>query len=175
MEAETFEGIISNLDSVNDTNTNIPQWALVLISSMKGLVNAISKFNDRISKLEDINSVNDAVITGLQDENTRLNELIKKMDVHTDDLEQRSRNSCLLLHGVVEAEGEKTDDIVLKVINEDLGLTNITIDDIQRSHRIGPKREATRNTRSNRVSPRPVIFKFVNMRKRFQVFKEKKN
>ena len=144
---------------------------------MKGLANALNKFNDlivRINKLEDIKAVNDSIITSLQDENSRLNDLVNKLDVRTDDLEQRSRNTCLLLHGVVEAEGENTDDIILKVINEDLGLMNITIDDIQRSHRLGPKREATRNTRSSRVFPRPIIFKFVNFRKRTMVFKEKK-
>ena len=49
------------------------------------------------------------------------------------------------MHGVEEMDGENTDDMVLKIINERLEL-RMVLENIQRSHRLGP-RNASRNTR----------------------------
>ena len=63
---------------------------------------------------------------------------------------------------------------VLNVNNKDLGLTDVNINDIQRSHRLGPKRQH-RNTRNSKATPRLIIFRFSNFRKRQLVFKTKRN
>ena len=55
-----------------------------------------------------------------------------------------------------------------------MGLSHITIDDIQRSHRLGPKSQG-RSTRNNRPRSRPIIVRFLNYRRRREVFKNKKN
>ena len=77
------------------------------------------------------------------------------------------------MHGYHEVDNENVDDIVLNVINKDLGLTDVNINDIQRS-RLEPKRQH-RNTRNSKATPRPSIFRFSNFRKRQLVFKAKRN
>ena len=49
-----------------------------------------------------------------------------------------SRNECMLIHGIEENGGGNTDDLVLEVINNNLGLNNIVLDKVQRRHRLGP-------------------------------------
>ena len=55
-------------------------------------------------------------------------------------------------------------------MNDDIRV-DLHINDISRSHRIGPKKE--QKTRSTK--PRPLIFRLVTMRKRMEVFRNKKN
>ena len=86
-----------------------------------------------------------------------------------DDQEQRSRKMCLLIHGVEENDSEKPDALVLNVINNDLGIANINITEIQRSHRLGPKK-SQRNLRSSKMFYRPIIVRFSNYRTRQKVF-----
>ena len=78
------------------------------------------------------------------------------------------------MHGYHEVDNENVDDIILSVINKDLGLTDVNINDIQRYHRLGPKRQH-RNTRNSKAIPRPIIFRFSNFHKCQLVFKAKRN
>ena len=71
----------------------------------------------------------------------------------------------------VEGNSENTDDLVVAVINNDLGI-DITVHEIERSHRLGPINNR-RNLRSARVNPRPIILRFNSFRKRQKVFKAK--
>ena len=60
-----------------------------------------------------------------------------------DDLEQYSRQNCLVLHGVNESNNENTNEIIISHYNfsEELGV-EIKEDDLDRSHRLGkPKRK----------------------------------
>ena len=93
---------------------------------------------NRLQVLEDNKSISDNVTKLLQDDNTRLNGVVSSLEYRLDHQEQRSRNECLLIHGVVENMNENTDDLVLNVMNADLGLENISMVNIQRSHRLGP-------------------------------------
>ena len=101
---------------------------------------------------------------------------ISELSIKLDEQEQRSRNGCLLIHGVKEDKNDDTDAIALNIINEKVGVA-LTIDDIQRSHRVGPKVIQKRETRSSKeFKPRhrPIIVRFSNWRKRNQVFRAKK-
>lgn len=174
METESLNTLIGNLNSL-DTDNSIPQWALLMIECMKTLITEIKGVNDiikRVHVLEDFKSVNEAVSMQLNNENIRLIKVVNDLETKLDDQEQRTRNSCLLIHGIEEDESDNTDNHVLSVINDLMGLSDITIDDIQRSHRLGPK-TTRRNTRSANVKPRPIIMKFLNFRKRQLVFKNK--
>jgi hypothetical protein len=168
--------LITDLDTVTDTDDNtIPQWARVLIKSMKGLLTVIKNYDElslRVEILESNKAVCENSSTLLTQENIRLNELIQKLEVRIDDHEQRSRNACLLIHGVEESGEENTDDVALKIMNNELGF-KFEKYHIQRSHRLGVKKQA-RNTRSNKVNPRPIIIKFTNYCDRRAVFVSKK-
>ena len=124
----------------------------------------------RVIILEDFKTVNETITKSLYEENQRLNAVINKLEMSVDDQEQRSRNMCLLIHGVEEKDGEKTDELVLNVINK---LVNINITEIQRSHRLRPKKPQ-RNLRSSKMLYRPIIVSFSNYRTRQKVFSEKR-
>ena len=98
---------------------------------------------------------------------------MKTLEARLDDQEQRSRNTCLLIHGCEETEGESTDDIALTVINNKMGINDFDINDIQRSHRLGPRNNIRQTRSSMQARPRPIIVTFCNFRKRRQVFTNK--
>ena len=167
------------ITSINSLNIEqIPPWALVLVQGVKVLslqLQAVSELNERVKKLEDFKNVNEAVSSRLQAENMRLNKLVEEIQEKADDQEQRSRNQCLVFHGIEEGDKENTDDKVLHVINNTLGLGDISIDDIQRSHRIGPNQPG-RQLRSSQPTKktRPIIVRFLNWRDRKKIFINKK-
>ena len=110
----------------------------------------------------------------LKADNTRLNDELIKLRDRVDDQEQRNRNSCLLLHGVEENSDESTDDVAVAIISDNLGIS-INVDDIERSHRLGPfNKENKRYLRSNKKACRPIIIRFKSIRKRQEVFKSKR-
>ena len=57
-----------------------------------------------------------------------------------DDIQQYSRRNCLLVHGLKKDKNESTDDLVLNLFNEKLG---VAVDNsmIDRSHRLGLKED----------------------------------
>ena len=148
------DSLLSNLNAINDPN--MPQWAIVLMECFKGV----------ITILQDIKGNND-LIDEVKAENVKLNNEIVSLTDKIDDLEQRSRNSCLLIHGVEEQVGENTDSIASSIIKDRF---NIPIDelDIQLSHRLGPP-NSKRPLRSNKI-----IVRFMNYKKRKEVFNSKK-
>lgn len=81
-----------------------------------------------------------------------------------DALEQYTRRNNLRLHGIPENPNENTDCIVVDFISNKLGIT-ISLDEIERTHRVGQKRTA---------HPRAIIIKFGSYRKRSEVFYAKK-
>ena len=84
-----------------------------------------------------------------------------------DKQEEYSRCNCLLLHGIPENKNEKTDDLCLAAINEQLELS-VTEANIEPTHRIGKPTDASQKSRS-------MIVKFVRYNDRKNVFNRKKN
>ena len=169
-----MDTLLTKLKNVNDPL--IPPWATLLINAMETIITELKCIKDlaqRVDILEGYKIHNEAAIQQLENDNKRLNDEINVLDKSIDDQEQRSRNYCLLLHGIVEDEKEETDEIVLNIINNELGLNNISMDNIQRSHRLGPRNKA-RVTRNNKVKPRAIIFRFTDFRSRKMVFSNKK-
>jgi len=142
-----------------------PPWAKVLIhclSQIVVVVNANNTLNEVVTKL-------DARVSQLEEDNKLLKKELASVSQHADRNEQKSRSQCLLIHGVEEKEGEETNNICLAIVNNDVGVT-LNPEDIQRSHRMGPKRTVTtRNTK-----PRAIIFRFASTGKRNEGFYNKK-
>ena len=134
-----FEQLVDNLNSITDPS--VPLWASTLIDCFKGLIEQLKVVNNTVNKVDELKSlysVQKIVTDNLAADNERLRNDLQKLTLRVDDQEQRQRNNCLILHGVEERADEKTDDIIINVIKNDLGL-DISHDDIQRSHRLGPK------------------------------------
>ena len=101
----------------------------------------------------------------VEQNNETLKRKCKQYEDEIDSLEQYSRRNCLLLHGVPEAEGEKTDLVFCKTVSDKLNV-NIDPNMLDRSHRLGkPKTEG---------KPRPIIAKFARYNTRSAVFSAKK-
>ena len=77
-------------------------------------------------------------------------------------MEQYSRRNCLLIHGIAEKSDENTDKIICDLAEEKLGVT-ISLDHIDRSHRVGAR---GRKDRKGRPLTRPIIVKFIGYRPR---------
>jgi hypothetical protein len=114
----------------------------------------------------------DEKIESLQKENadlasqiSALSDRVDKLESSTDDQEQYSRrNSLRFSTKIPETDRECCDDIVINVINE-MGVENVTLADIDRSHRVGKRGNKTR----------AIICKFKSYKARASVFAVKKN
>ena len=120
-----MDQLLTKLNAIDDPL--MPPWAKLLIES-----------STRVNELESFKAVNEQVTRELKTENKRLQERLDNLSDVVDDHEQRNRNNCLLLQGVEEMDGENTDDMVLKIINERLELPMV-LENMQRSDRLGPR------------------------------------
>lgn len=84
-----------------------------------------------------------------------------------DELQQYSRRNSVRIAGIPETPGENTDDIVIDVANRLIG-TNINIDNIDRSHRVGKPNQAN-------DKPRVIIVKLTSYKVREKLIKGRKN
>ncbi|KAJ8883591.1 hypothetical protein PR048_015435 [Dryococelus australis] len=92
-------------------------------------------------------------------------------DERIDELEQYSRQNCLLFHSVAEKPGENVTDAVLKIMKETLQI-NIKQSAIDRTNRIGkPNIFAAQAINEGR---RQIIVKFVSYQFRSKVFHAKR-
>ena len=90
---------------------------------------------------------------------------IDKLESLVDWQEQYSRHNCLFVHGITKTNDESTDNLVLKTMNEKLDV-DIRENEIDRSHRIGRKKDGQR--------PRPIIVKLTRYNTRRKVFVSKR-
>ena len=169
-----MDQILQNFESLD--KTNIPPWAVLLMEGMQLMFASLKSLNELAVKVEAFESykiVNDTVTQNIINENRRLHDKLDLLESKVDDQEQRNRNYCLVVHGVEEAEGENTDELVVNTVVKDLEIAGFSINNIQRSHRMGP-RNIARNTRNNRVRPRPIIFRLSDFRIRKEIFRNKR-
>lgn len=81
-----------------------------------------------------------------------------------DQEEMRKRRKMLLVHGVTEIEKEDTLSVLVRVVTNNLKITNIDPLNISRCHRMG-------QVRGN--APRPILVKFRDVRMRDNIWFEK--
>ena len=90
----------------------------------------------RILSLEISNDKKTAQIGDMESKLTDHSERIRALERKLEDSEQYSRRNCVRIFGIPERKGEQTDDIVLTIAKEKLGI-DIDINDIDRSRRTG--------------------------------------
>ena len=109
----------------------------------------------------------DKIIQDLKSEVDSLSTKVEKLDKLQDQQEQYSRRNSLLVHSIAEEKGEITDEVIINTLNKKLDL-QITLRDIDRTHRIG-------ETRITRGKTRTIIVKFVQYNDRNRVLGNKRN
>ena len=88
------------------------------------------------------------------------------LEAEADKREQYTRRPNLRFHGIEEKEGEDTNATVIAVVQKKLGLSQIGADQLERSHRIGPKQDEKGAPRK-----RAVIVRFRSEAIRDEVFR----
>ena len=82
---------------------------------------------------------------------------LMKRHVDVNELEQYSRRNCLRVFGVEETKEENPEEIIMNLAKGQLGITTITPDDIERTHRVGRPTEGR---------PRAIIVQFMGYKMR---------
>ena len=101
-----------------------------------------------------------AAISSLEHENAELKKRVSQLEATADAAEQYSRRNSLRIAGIPESLGEDTDEQVLDLAR-DIDV-DISISDIDRSHRVGKPRTD---------KPRDIIVKFATYRARRKMHK----
>ena len=122
--------------------------------------------SDRFDDFEKERREKNEIIKQLTKQTSDMAKRIDELENVTDRQEQYSRRNCLLVHGITETKDENTDKIVIDLVNDKLGV-NVTENDIDRSHRIGEKKDDS-------TKSRPIIVKLVRHNTRKKIFDNKK-
>ncbi|KAK3107762.1 hypothetical protein FSP39_021717 [Pinctada imbricata] len=104
-------------------------------------------------------------ITSLSNTNTRLENRILDLECQLEELEQYGRRTSLRFHNVSIPQSSSTDDVVVSICKDKLGV-EITTDDINRSHPIG-------KPKSNGKAQ--IICRFRNWKVKNSIYSMKKN
>lgn len=97
-------------------------------------------------------------------ENAQLKNRINALESKQDRAHQYSRRYSVRVSGIAETRGENTDDVV-SALAEAIG-ANITLDEIDRSHRVGEIRPGSTKSRD-------ILVKFATYRARQKLFKKR--
>ena len=154
-----------------------------LLKSDAFIVLVKDSVDKKIAEMQEVIDEQKALIHDLQVDDDKkkgdlkkLNETIKKQDDRLNNIdlklnaeEQYSRRNCLRLFGYPEKHSENTDKIVMELANNALKV-DLSLEDIEKSHRVGPKKEPGEKG----GKPRGIIVKFKSYRKRMEVVKNRR-
>ena len=96
----------------------------------------ITFINEKFVEFERKIKSNNKEIKSLRKENSYLTKRLDEIDAALDRQEQYSRRNCLLIHGADEVEGEDTNELSIKVVEEHMN-QKIKPEDIYGSYRLG--------------------------------------
>ena len=168
---EKVDEFIQNLNELSQLNST-PKWFKPFLESFKTFSGDVSRYfteaEDKYDIMEGKFAVQKAVTDSLVSDRDRLQKSIEEFEDKIDELEQYSRNSCLLIHGVEEKPKEDTEAIVMGIFDSKLQ-AGVKENDVTRTHRLGRKRIEQDGKKS-----RPIIVKFLSYRQRNKVFSNKK-
>ena len=78
-----------------------------------------------------------------------ITELKAEFDLRIDDIEHYRRRSCLVITGVLEKVEENTDDIILNIARQKLGIM-LELHETAKSHHLGTEKESEEGQPRNR-------------------------
>ena len=80
-----------------------------------------------------------SLVTSEQSQIVKLEEMIDSLEMEADKRERYSRRPILRFQGIPETSDEVTNQLIIEKISQTIGLTNIGENQLDRSHRVGPK------------------------------------
>lgn len=162
-QSKVIEDYVNKHLSRDDVFTNlVDRISLALKSVIETAVQtAVAAANERILELS-------REVAGLRQ---RVQQFDVDLADKCDELEQYQRRDNLRVFGVPETRGEVTDNLVLQLFKEKLGV-ELPAESLSRSHRVGRQQQASDDGSKRH---RPLIVKFASYRYRRMVFSAKKN
>lgn len=152
----------------------------------------IQSFISALKNQEVRDSLGDIVAANVKNEITQLREELKTKDAKIDKLERRieslesdvdsleqySRRNSIRLFGLEEKPDEDAASLAVSFVNEHMKVEPpITVDDIDRVHRVGKKIGPTESESSSPQQPKPraILMKFATYRARQRVVTQRKH
>ena len=86
-----------------------------------------------------MNAVMKSLVTSDQRKIVKLEERIDSLEMEANKREQYSMRPNLRFQGIPEKPDEVTNQLIVDTISQTMGLTNIGENQLERSHRVGPK------------------------------------
>lgn len=151
--------------------TEMRQFTAALTSAQASDQASVSNLNPNLTTLES------KFIEFSTKVSVFMSEVMEKMadqDYAVDDLEQYSRRNCLIFYKILEKPGEDVNATVINIIQKDLGIVDITEQDIDRAHRLKSNKQRTTAANIATNGSRPIIVKFARYYPRAAVFQNKK-
>ena len=161
---DTFLGNVKQLSEKNKVPTWFHEFYKHLSNFSTEFTATITALQKQDTLMESQLAVQKTVTNRLDEERKNLESYVGELEADLEDLRQYSRRTNLLIHGIAEDEQESTDNKVMEVFKDKLGL-DLTLDDVGRTHRLGRKAPSKK---------RPIIARFNSYRKRKMVFDAKR-
>ena len=130
------------------------------------LTESIDFLPGKFKEHEEDRAKKNKIIQDLKSEVDSLSTKAEKLEKLQDQQAQYSRRNCFLVHGIAEEKEEITDEVIINTLNEKLD-SKITLQYIEKTHRIGEPKKTSGKTR-------PITVKFVRYNDRNRVFRNKK-
>ena len=164
--------------SRDDTDETVDSLAMTVVEILKdasilkrmkevifpsNLTDAIATLTDKVERLTNELCKKDVIIEKLEQ---RVEKLVEEA---ADNTEQYSRRPNLRVHGIAEQADENTDQLIVKLVNDQMQFQPpIQLNQIERSHRLGPKTSADGTKRE-----RAIIVRFRSERVRDEVYRSR--
>ena len=114
---------------------------------MNKLQKSVDIFRANFDKFDKEKSQKKSKIKILESKNLKIYGKIIISEKQIDKQEQHSRRNCILLHDIAKIKGDVVDDIAVKTICKNIIDNIVTVDDINRSHRIDKYDSQKKNLR----------------------------
>ena len=135
---------MKNIESkMKELITNSQDMKERQIKGERQLNELTNSINEKFEELEKDKKEKEIKIKNLEEKVSLMSNKIETLEKSFDSQEQYSRRNCLLVHGIEEKEGEQTDKVIIDTVVEKMNIA-ITSDYLDRSHRIGKKKEGNK-------------------------------
>lgn len=155
-----------NTENADTPKGNLADAILNTLKSEQFMQNLSILISDAVNtQIKSIFEEQKVVIKSLEQKYENLTSEYAKLKSRAEKAELYSRRNNLRIFGIPEKQRENTNNLVWEIIHNNMKLTNIRMEDIEKIHRIGVSKSAGK--------PRAILVSFVNHSIREAVYKHK--
>ncbi|CAH2044926.1 unnamed protein product, partial [Iphiclides podalirius] len=152
---------MSNLSDIITTQNRLEENISKRFDELQAQITNAGSSKDTVAKVgEELRSFRE-IIFGIL---SLLRKQIRECAIQVDELESRNRRKALIVAGVPEKDKEDCTQMILEVLNNKMGLSDITKSSIKVCHRLGAP---------NKEHHRPILVRFISVDTKLMVWKTK--